>query len=639
MAVHLKAHQKKDPSKRKGKLKKNVFYLICFFPFICWADNALVFSDKNAVIPVNNGIKWFEDKSCRLIFKDVVDSERFKPYPERFPGLGVGNYWLKFKVKNTTDITLLYFQIAHLRLDEIELYTILPGGKTQIQKTGTGYPFSFRKYQHQHFILELNIPKGTTITCFIRVKSREMVLMPMYIGVPEKIIESLDVGDILFGVYSGIFLSMICYNLFLYFSIKDKIYLFYVLYIFGISFSQLLLYGYFSRFIFPESPALTTYVVIVSNTFVGIAATVFIKSFLNARAYAPLMDKVLYYYTYGYLIYFFLEVFQLYQAKEIFFDLMGAVGCILFYTGVFIAIRHGHRTAKILLLAWTVFFIGYVLFILRNEGILPYNIYTTYCVTVGSAAETVLLSFALADRINVLRKDNENKKNEIIRHLETNEKYLKISQQLAIDSERLKKEVLVTEFESLKNQVNPHFLFNSLNVLAELVYEAQEDAVKFISELANIYRYVLDCKQKEVIALSDELKFIKSYAFLLKIRFEENLNIAIRLPELANVLIPPITLQLLIENAIKHNIVSFDNPLNLDIYIEGDYLVIQNNIQLRRQHENSTGLGLNNIISRYSFLTNKVVHILNNGSDFIVKVPLLTFTANRDNGESISTEL
>jgi sensor histidine kinase YesM len=200
--------------------------------------------------------------------------------------------------------------------------------------------------------------------------------------------------------------------------------------------------------------------------------------------------------------------------------------------------------------------------------------------------------------------------------------------QAAINAEKMKTENISSRYESLKNQVNPHFLFNSLNALSNLVYENQDLAVKFIRKLSEVYRYVLDTRDKEVVKLCDELTFLDSYIFLQKIRYEENLKVNINLPRNTAAVIPPLSLQMLVENAIKHNIISEDEPLHIDLFMEGDdYIVVKNNLQKKNMWESPSGIGLSNIKSRYEYLTQKAVEVLSTSHEFLVKIPVLNFTA------------
>lgn len=180
------------------------------------------------------------------------------------------------------------------------------------------------------------------------------------------------------------------------------------------------------------------------------------------------------------------------------------------------------------------------------------------------------------------------------------------------------------KFESLKNQLDPHFLFNSLNVLTALIHENPKQAEKFTTKLSKIYRYVLQQKSQDLIEVTQELQFAKAYMDLLKIRFENAIDFII--PENFDndaLKIVPLSLQLLLENAVKHNVISATKKLKITIYKENNYLVIENNINLKNNLANSTKVGLKNIIDRYALVTNSEVIITDDQQLFTVKLPLL----------------
>jgi two-component system LytT family sensor kinase len=197
--------------------------------------------------------------------------------------------------------------------------------------------------------------------------------------------------------------------------------------------------------------------------------------------------------------------------------------------------------------------------------------------------------------------------------------------QLQVKGERLEKEAVRSQFDALKNQVNPHFLFNSLSILSSLVEADARLAVQFIGRLSKAYRYILEQRDNEQVSLRTELDFITAYTFLLTIRFEDKLFVDIEVPEAARdrYAIAPLTLQLLVENAVKHNRLSEEQPLRVSIALEGDWLRVANRIQPRPAREESTGIGLQNIINRYHLLTERPVWVGEENGEFVVKLPLL----------------
>lgn len=194
--------------------------------------------------------------------------------------------------------------------------------------------------------------------------------------------------------------------------------------------------------------------------------------------------------------------------------------------------------------------------------------------------------------------------------------------QAAINAERLQREQISSQYEALKNQVNPHFLFNSLNALSSLIYEDPGKAIEFINRLSDVYRYVLDSKDKEVVSLSEELQFVNSYLFLLEARFEENLKVRIDVSGNSG-FIPPMALQMLIENAVKHNEISDDHPFSVKISKKGNYMYVVNQLQPRVQKGDGSGIGLENIRSRYSVLSDLPVLVEHSDIEFSVGIPIL----------------
>ena len=181
------------------------------------------------------------------------------------------------------------------------------------------------------------------------------------------------------------------------------------------------------------------------------------------------------------------------------------------------------------------------------------------------------------------------------------------------------------QFESLKNQIDPHFLFNSLNVLSSLIEENPESAQKFTTSMSKVYRYVLEQKNKELVSVAEELTFAKTYMNLLLMRFES--SITFEIPENfenEEAKVVPLSLQLLLENCIKHNVVSETKPLHIKISIENNALVVSNNLQKKKILFDRKGVGLENIVNRYGILTNRKVLVKENENEFKICIPILT---------------
>lgn len=198
--------------------------------------------------------------------------------------------------------------------------------------------------------------------------------------------------------------------------------------------------------------------------------------------------------------------------------------------------------------------------------------------------------------------------------------------QLRLSLSLAEKEKVASQLTALQQKVNPHFLFNSLNVLSELIYDDPKRAEMFIREFANVYRYVLDLNDERVVTVKQELEFLKSYLFLQKIRFGDNLQIEQQLSvDVLEQLIPPLSLQLLFENAIKHNRVSKTDPLHISLYHDQQFLIVTNPLQRRKDNIHSKGLGLANLRKKYELISNITPQFYATESAFIAKIPFIAF--------------
>ena len=200
----------------------------------------------------------------------------------------------------------------------------------------------------------------------------------------------------------------------------------------------------------------------------------------------------------------------------------------------------------------------------------------------------------------------------------------------ALQDSKIKEQKIIAgtasaKFDALKNQLDPHFLFNSLNVLTSLIEEDPQQAQRFTTALSKVYRYVLEQKNKDLVPVNEELDFARTYIKLLTMRFEDSIEFDI--PETCSIQdarIVPLSLQLLLENAVKHNVITSEKPLRIRVFEEDGCLVVTNNLQEKQVVKRSSGVGLRNIQQRYSILSNRKVSINKTASEFSVKLPMLT---------------
>lgn len=192
------------------------------------------------------------------------------------------------------------------------------------------------------------------------------------------------------------------------------------------------------------------------------------------------------------------------------------------------------------------------------------------------------------------------------------------------ETERIRKEHTMAQLESLRNQVNPHFLFNSLNTLASIIPEDPEKSVKFVQKLSSVYRCILDINDKGVVTLEEELGCLKNYIFLLETRFGSNLRVEMKIDQASlRKHLVPMSLQMLLENVIKHNVVSHKRPLRVLIESNSENILIENILQLKDQVMDKTGTGLKNIQNRYRLLFDRTITIDQDEEVFRVTLPLI----------------
>ena len=198
------------------------------------------------------------------------------------------------------------------------------------------------------------------------------------------------------------------------------------------------------------------------------------------------------------------------------------------------------------------------------------------------------------------------------------------SQQVSIENQQLRTENLVNQYEALKNQLNPHMLFNSLNTLRSLIRETPDKAQDYLQELSRVLRYTLQENECQSVTLQEEMEFVDAYLFLLKMRYEDNLSFDIRIEEGTMLCqLPPMSVQLLVENAVKHNEISNRHPLTIRIYSEGKRLTVSNPIQRKLTASSGMRIGLSNLAKRYRLLFKEEIEVREDNNTFTVTIPLI----------------
>lgn len=399
-----------------------IFSLLLLQGLRSLAEPIISFTQTGKVISIGRQVSILEDSSGQLTFEAAVKSAAYKPATTNVPNLGVSNstFWVKFIVKNESENDRLLLELDQPTIDEATLYTIEADGRTTEQAEGEFKKYSERRYNNQNHVFDLHVQQGETHTYYLKVKSAEQMVLPMFIGDAKPVMESLMNKDVIFGIFFGIMLVMLLYNLFIYFTTRDKGYLYYVLYIFLLSLSQASLSGYAFRFLWPNSTWMAQNSVYLFPAIAGLAAMVFVKEFLQTKTVAPKLTKVL---NVLIGIFVFAVLCTFFGLKLLSFNLMQlntAIGSLFVLYLSAVVLKRGNKSALFFLIAWSILLIGATVFVLKDFGVFPYNNFTSSILAIGSAIEVVLLSFALANKISILRKERETAQAQAMQAVEEN---------------------------------------------------------------------------------------------------------------------------------------------------------------------------------------------------------------------------
>lgn len=391
------------------KLKHLLFVLFSAIATtgISKSQDTIFFDNDDDILKSIQSFSIYEDYFSKYSAQEVLELDSFKVNLQPSPNLGLTNstFWISLKIKNNTTISELLLGTTNTMIDTIELYEIINGEAVYVQTLGDDLAFSDRNYNTQSFIFNLEIEENETKKYLLKVKSWEQLVLPLFIGHKTAVFESNLLHDLIFGVFFGVMLVLVLYNFFIFLTVKDNSYLFYVIYIFFITLTQASLNGYTLRFIFPASPYLSNISLIVFNCLAGLATVRFIQLFLKTKENIPKLNFGYYIIAGFYVLGIITIVLGLNQVS---YRLMDLGGAFIAFFSLFVAIKmslNGSRYAKFFLLAWSMFLIGIVLFVLKNAGILPSNNFTNHTMTFGISIEGIILSLALADRINIYKKE------------------------------------------------------------------------------------------------------------------------------------------------------------------------------------------------------------------------------------------
>ncbi|WP_436485035.1 sensor histidine kinase [Chitinophaga sp. ARDCPP14] len=368
----------------------------------------VVFKNSKSLLQIGGYLELYTDKADTLTIASAP-MQAFKASGQDVPNLQITPYtqWARFSINNQSKAEKLLLEVEYPIIDDITLYELLPDGTIRQTRLGEFTAYKNRGYDHQNYHFPIRLLPNETRQFYLKVKAGEQLQLPIYLGTPESIFEKNNKRELIFGIYVGVILAMAFYNLFIYISTRDNSYLIYVSYIICVGLTQVTLQGYSFRFLYPNSPWLAMHATVLVPVFNGLTALVFIQQFLSTKVNYPLGHKLMNAVIVLYMLCFIPTFLDMYNYAQILVQLDAFLAAVMAFVVAYRISMKGVNAARFFLLAWSIFLISIFVFVLRNFNILPYNNFTYYALQIGSGVEVLLLSFALAHKINVFKAEKE----------------------------------------------------------------------------------------------------------------------------------------------------------------------------------------------------------------------------------------
>jgi signal transduction histidine kinase len=407
-------------------ITKLVLSATLLLAFTLNVKSQVTYDGKKDIISIGNTIRYYIDSSSSQNIETIRRQKNFITSKQNIPDFGLLKVpiWLKVVISNKSNVQNLMLEFDQSFLQNIDFY-YLNNGKYAVSRSGETYPFNSRMVNFHKFLYDLNISADSTATYYFRIKSMLKMQMPISLGKKDAITASDLTKSICFGLFIGIMLVMFFYNLFIFAVLRESIYLYYVAYILIVGLVQTTFEGYCFQYLWPNNTFIATRSFLILTALVNISGLEFVRKFLNTKKLIPKLDKV----SYGlYLVYLVVIILILrgsyftgYQVIQAF----GGIMSLYILTVAVIIAKRGYRPAKFFIIAWVPLIAGIIIWFLKDFNILPYNTFTNYSMTIGAGLEAILLSFALADKINIFKAEKEKSQEETLKALQENERIIR----------------------------------------------------------------------------------------------------------------------------------------------------------------------------------------------------------------------
>jgi len=412
-------------------LRKYFIFLVAFFGGLngIHAQQKILNINRDiSSVPLGKYVYLFNDAESMYKDSEVVHSAQFLPVNKDIPvtsNVIKGSLWAKFKVVNSTADSIFFLNLQYSNLSELTFFKYQNGLLQTLSVTGNDFDFDKRIRTSPDFVFPLKLHQGDTAEFYLKIKSNHPLLLPLFIKSKDKLDEGINLENLIFGLYFGIILSIFLYNVFLFISTKDLSYLFYIIYLFFLGLAQTTVSGYGFKYFWPHAPWLNNYALIITSAIAGTTGILFAIFFLRIAYY---YKNFIFLLSIGLLLYFISIISTISGNNQVGYNMINYAtlsGGLLLILISALVVKKGYKAAYYYLLAWLFFLIGIIVLVLRNVSVLPYTTITTYFSYFGSAVEVILLSIALADRINTLRKEKEESQVYALKISRENERLIK----------------------------------------------------------------------------------------------------------------------------------------------------------------------------------------------------------------------
>jgi len=491
-------------------IKIRYIYLLLIAFVFNHLSSQIIYTNEAENLNITNHIYCFEDKTNSLSINEVISDSNFILINKQVPNFGITSsaIWLKISIQNNTNAKNLLLIVKQPIIDEVEFYDFDTITKFfNVVKSGEELPFGIRKYLTPEYLFDLNIAKHQTKTFYLKFRCKENMQIPMAIGSPLSVYNESVLSNVAGGIYMGIMLVMILYNLFIYRIFRDKSYVLYSLYIVLTMLTQTSLQGYTFQILWPNSSFMATYSPFLFPSLVSVFGLEFFKNFLRLKERWAQAYMISFVFLFPYSFSIALSFFGLYGISFMLMEITSSCVSIFMLVVAYKIYRKGYSEARFFLFGWSIFLIGICVYVLKDFEILPYNTFTRYTMHFGTAAEVILLSFALADRINILKKEKDQSQETALLALQQNEKLI-IDQNIVLEQKVQERTIelnkTLSNLKSAQAQLVDAEKMASLGQLTAGIAHEINNPINFVS--ANVKPLKLD--------IDDVLELINKYETL-----------------------------------------------------------------------------------------------------------------------------